>query len=229
MSKVEKVPTGSFSPFYGCTILIIGVLTFGGMVSWVLYSGYKQNQEIGLFTVDNPEPLPAPEISPEQKTSLQTKLRSFSELALLDKPTSLTLSVAELNVLVTLTAEAEVADYRGIVLFTGIDPKSKELLAKLHWPMNKLSLKEDAKRYLVGDGTFIPFVDKGALELRIENVFVPGKPVSEGFLNNLRQWPWLNLAKTKTEIADVLGKIKTIDFTPDGTALVLSTETPPAP
>lgn len=220
--STEKAPVSPSNPFFGCVILSIIVLTFAGIVAWVLYSGYKQDQEIGLFTVDQPNPFPQTQVTEAEKLALKQKIQTFEATIREGKAAELHLTILELNQLLVITHEADIVDYREVVQFTGFKPNRKVVEAKLHWPMNKLSLDKNAKRYLIGEADFQLYLDNTpALELLIEEVRVPGKPISPGFLGSLRQWPWLNLAKTKENIANVLKKISEIDFSEDGQTLIL--------
>jgi hypothetical protein len=221
MSQAKKEPTGPFNPLYGCAILLIVICTFGGIVTWVLYSGYRQDKEIGMFTVENATPLPTPETSEEQKAALLTKLDSFTDASANGKHVPLLLSVEELNTLLVVSGEREVADYRGIVRFTRIDPEAKLLFTDLVWQINRLPFSDAPDRFLVGEGGFKLVIEKNALDVYIETLAVPGKPVSEGFLRNLKAWPWLNLAKLKPEVAAVLGRVTSFEFPPDGSAVIL--------
>lgn len=217
----QKEPTTSSNPLYGCAILIIAICTFGGIVGWTLYSGYRQDKEIGFFTVDKADPLPISTLDTAQKDALSQRLKTFAEAAKKDEKVELALTMDDLNALLVLAAESEVGDYRGIVRFTGADSTGKYLMADLCWPMNRLSLTDDSKRYLVGQGGFEPTFDNKAFDLHIVTLTVPGKTVSPGFLRNLGNWPWLNLAKLKPEIATVLGKITVFEVVSDKAVLRL--------
>lgn len=221
MSQAQKEPTGPFNPLYGCAILVIAICTFGGIVGWTLYSGYRQDKEIGQFTTDNAPPLPTPTPTEEQKTALLTKLDSFDDATANGKAVPLLLSVEELNTLLVVAGEKEVADYRGIARFTAIDPQSQLLIADLCWQMNRLPGSNGPKRFLVGTGGFKPVIENNSLDLHIETLTVPGKPVSEGFLRNLKAWPWLNLAKLKPHVKAVLEKVTSFEFSPDGSSIIL--------
>ncbi|CAN5907653.1 hypothetical protein BH11VER1_BH11VER1_36090 [soil metagenome] len=203
----QNEPKISSSPLYGCAILLIAACTFGGIVGWTLYSGYRQDKEIGFFTVDKAEALPVANLDAAQKDALSQRLKTFAESAKKGEKVVLELTMDDLNALLVLAADSEVGDYRSIVWFTGIDATGKLLMADLCWPMNGLFLKGESKRYLVGQGGFEPTFDNKSFDLHIVTLTVPGKTVSPGFLRNLGNWPWLNLAKLKPEIAAVLGKI----------------------
>lgn len=215
-TEPAKEPALQSNPFYGCAILMIVVLTFGFIIGWTLYSGMQQSKEIGTFTVPDPAPLPENKPTDEQKATLKMKLNTFAEVANNGKPVALALTVEDLNTIIALAGEAGVADYRGMVWFTGMDTGTKMLKADIVWKMNNLPFVEAADRFLAGHATFKPVIENGALELHIETLEVPGKTVSEGFMRQLRNWPWLNLAKLKDEVKNPLGKVTSFDFTEVG-------------
>jgi len=221
MTKVTKDPTSGFNPFFGCAILIIVICTFGGIVGWVVYSGYRQDKEIGMFTVDEAPELAPLNVPPNGKATVMSKLVTFAESARSGQTASLSLTWQELNALLEIAAEYEVADYRGIVAFTGINGPSKLLEADLRWPMNRLSLSDKSKRFLVGTGGFKPIIENDSFDLKIETLEVPGKTVSYGFLRNLQAWPWLNLAKLKPQVADALKKVTSWEIAEDGSTLTI--------
>lgn len=200
------------NPMYGCVIMILMMSIMGGIVSWIMYSGLKQNAEIDKFTVDVADPLPMAEVGDVEREVLQRKLADFLVASGGGEVVRLTLSVQEMNALVVLAAEAGIADYRGMVRFTGVDVEGEVLLADLCWPMNRLSLKDKSKRYLVGQASFSPYIENGSMDLRIVGLKVPGMEVNEGFLRSLGNWPWLNLAKLNVSVAEVMKRVVRFGF-----------------
>ena len=219
--KLTKEPTAGGNPFYGCAILLIAIATFSFIILWSLYSGLKQSSEIDTFTETNAPPLAALEVGEAQKAAVRTKLDAFGMAAKTGRPVTLTLSLDELNAVLVLSGESGVADYRGMLRFTGIDAPAQKLKADIRWQMNNLPFAQAAERFLVGQATFKPVIENNALELHIEDLNVPGKAVSEGFLRHLRGWPWLNLAKLKPEVSAPLAKVTRFEFSTDGMLLVL--------
>jgi hypothetical protein len=204
-TKAVKEPRGQSSPLYGCAILLIAILTFGGTAFYMfIYTPYMQNKEISGFTVQDAPPLEAIKVEEAQKATIRTKLNTFATVANLGKPVTLTLTPEDLNTIVLLAAEAGVADYRDMVRFTGFNAAAQSLEANIRWKMNNLPFVEAPDRYLAGHATFKPVIENGALELHIETIDVPGKSVSEGFVRQLHNWPWLNLAKLKDVVKNPL-------------------------
>lgn len=224
MPKLERIPTGPFNPFYGCAIMIIIASLMGGFVTWTIYSGLRQDKEIGEFTVDRADPVPVAEVSPSEREELTQKLTGFATAAREGRPASLSLTVSELNALIVLAGDAGIADYRGMVKFTGLDPATQTLLADLCWPLNRLPFSGQGKRYLTGQGSFKPSISAPAtFEVHIDTLSIPGRTVSTGFLNSLRTWPWLNLAKVNPAVSDTLKTVTSFEFSPDSSTLTLKT------
>lgn len=222
---VVKEPVSGSNPFYGCAILIIAALTFGGIVSWMLYSGYKQDKEIASFTVNNAPPLPAAALTDADRAAMQGKLESFAKEATSGKAVKLTLNLDELNKVIALAGEKKVAnyDYRGILRFTSLDARAARLHADIRWQMNNLPFSKAPDRFLVGSAVFLPKIENGAFDLYLESVDVPGKTVSPGFVGHLQTIPWLAVMKNDTHVAEVLKRVTSVEFTEDGSALVLQT------
>ncbi|MCE9519380.1 MAG: hypothetical protein K8R87_07505 [Verrucomicrobia bacterium] len=230
MPDLNKVPTGKFNPGYGCAIFAMMILTFGGIVTWVIHSLLEQNRQIAGFTVEQAEPMPALGASDNDKEALREKLSAFAVAVEKGGAAHLELSVADCNVMLALATDAgiggdkESTPYPDLLRFTGFDAQSRVLQSEIRLPMNKLPW-QDGKRFLVGSATFRPEIDNGSLILKIEGVSVPGKPVPEGFVRNLKIWDWLDVAKKKnTHIADALKKITAWRITENGAFLVLDSQ-----
>jgi hypothetical protein len=95
--------------------------------------------------------------------------------------------------------------------------------------MNNLPFVQGPDRYLAGHATFKPVIENGALEMHIESLEVPGKSVSEGFIRQLRNWPWLNLAKLQESVKGPLSKVSGFEFSPDNASFTLTCGTPAGP
>ncbi|WP_170157090.1 hypothetical protein [Roseimicrobium gellanilyticum] len=221
--SVVKEPVSGSNPFYGCAIMIIAALTFGGIVGWMLYSGYKQDKEIASFTVHDAPSLAASVLTDATREALQKKIDAFSEEAKKDKPATLTLSLEDLNQVIALAGEKKIGDYdyRNVVHFTAMDGKAGRLLANIRWQMNNLPLSKAPDRFLVGSASFLPRVDGGNFDVYLDTVEVPGKTVSPGFIGQLQTIPWLAVSKNNTDVAEVLKHVGAVEFLPDSSALVL--------
>jgi hypothetical protein len=231
MAKLQKVPTSSYHPGYGCAIFMIAILTFAGMAVWVIYAGKEQDRQISLFTIEGAPPLESPKPTAEEKTALKSRLADFSKTMASGQTARLSLSLKDLNALITLCGEAGLLDDRGSLLFTGMDAAKQELQADLHWQLNSFpfTLEERKPRFLMGKAIVKPTVEGGAFELHIMDVAVPGKTVSEGFMHNLAQLPLLGVLRAKPETAPTLASISSFQITPENTLVLEGKPLPKVP
>ena len=229
MSKLEKTPTGPFNPFYGCAILAIMVLTIIGIITWMFYSLLQQDKEIASFATDSAPAFPAVAMSQQDKTALLTKLSTFAKAAADGPSASLSFSIAEMNGLLALAADQHLGEEKGgtpyleMLRFSSMDAGTKTLRADIHLPVNRLPWLGEGRRFVIGSAVFKPGIEGNSFDLKIDDLQVPGKLVSEGFVNNLRLMPWLSVAKLKPEISAPLGKVSSFEISPDGTMLTLKT------
>lgn len=227
MSDLQKVPIGKFHPGYGCAILAIMILTFGGIVTWIIHSLLEQNRQIAGFTLEHAEPMTIQDVSADAKAALRGKLSAFAAAADKGVATRLELDVTECNVLLALATDAGIGGdkdstpYPELLRFTSFDARDRVLQTDIRLPMNKLPWQE-GRRYLMGGASFRPEIDNGSLVVKITDVSVPGKTVPAGFVRNLKIWDWLDVAKKKdARIDGVLKKVTTWRITEDGNHLVL--------
>lgn len=233
MAEVQKIPTGRFHPGYGCAIMAIMVLTFSGIVTWVVYSLLRQDREISGFTVEAARPLPAFAPGDAEKAALRQRLTAFSSGTAAGASAPLGLSPHDCNLTLALATDAGIggdkdsSPYTDILRVTAFDPSARLIKADLRLPMNKLPWRE-GRRFLSGTATFRPDIENGSLVIRVADVEVPGKSVSEGFVRNLRNWDWLDIAKKRNPAFDeAMKRIASWRIAADGSALVL--ERSPAP
>ena len=99
MASVQKVPTASFSPYYGCAIMLMAVLTFGGILAWSWHVLVTQDKVIASLTVDDPETLPRNALAEPARQALVQRLKGFADGALSGQSTELDLTLEELNAL----------------------------------------------------------------------------------------------------------------------------------
>src|SRR6187455_879006 len=127
MPEVQKVPTSGFNPGYGCAIFVLMILTFGGIVTWVVHTLMEQDRQIATFTVERADPMPPAVVSEADRAALREKLSAFSALVDQGNAAQLELSVAECNALLALATEAGIGGgndstpYPELMRFTGLD------------------------------------------------------------------------------------------------------------
>lgn len=221
MARVQKVPTAEFSPYYGCTIMVIAVLIFGGIITWSAYTLITQDKQIALITQDEPIKLVPVELTAEQKGDVLRRLTDFGEAAQAGTAASLKLTVPELNALPGLAPKNDYGSYEGMVVLDKTDPAKNSLIGRICLPLNKLKFWEGKKRYLVGEATFLTQVHDDGVDAKIVAIQVPGKEVPQGFVNNMEVWTLLAPYRKVEPMASILKGIRSVEVTPEG--VVLST------
>ncbi len=221
MTKITKEPTGSFSPFYGCAIITMAAMIFGGIVTWSAYSFLKQDSEIAKFTVEQPAPLARQSLPVADQAAFKTKLSAFAEAATAGKPATLTLNLAELNTLIELAPDTGYGNYKEMISFKALKP-GDTLIGDVCLPLNKAKFWEDKKRYAIGEASFVLDITKDAgPDLHVTALSIPGKTVNDGFIQTLSSSRWLTPYQKLPAFTPILKAIKKATVTAEG--VVLST------
>ena len=220
MSRVQKLPTASFSPYYGCVIMIAAILVFGGIIGWSAYTYFVQDSAIAAITVDAPAPLPSAELPPETMAALQKRLTDFAAAATTDRPAELALTLAELNALLPLAPDTGSGNYAGKLRLIRSNPVTGTLTAQTSLPMNK-KFWEKGFRYLVGEVTFHIYLHEEGPDAKVVDVQIPGKYVEPGLIQDMGRWPWLGLYQSGP-LGAVLKGIRHVQVTAEG--VLLSTQ-----
>lgn len=215
MARVEKVPVSSFSPFYGCAIMIMAALVFGGIIAWSAYSLFQQDKAIAVFAENQPQKFAAIDLSPEAKTALEKKLADFHA----GQVAEISLSIAELNGLLLLAPDSGYGVYTEMLRFERTEPGKNRLVAKVSLPMNHIKFWEDKKRYLNGEATYQVELNEAGVDARIVDVKVPGKTVAEGFIAGIGTWTLLAPYQKIEPTGSALKRVKKATVTPEGITL----------
>lgn len=232
--EVQKIPTAGFNPGYGCAILALMILTFAGIVTWVVHSLLEQDRQISGFTIESAPALPTFTVSDAGKTALRQKFLAFADAAA-KGAAELTLEVNECNTALALATDAGIGGdkdstpYPELLRITGFDTGARVLKTDIRLIMNKLPWRS-GHRYLVGYATFRPGIENGSFVIRVETIEVPGRTVPEGFVRNMKIWDWLDVAKKKdSRISDALKRVSSWRIAADGSLLILEAGAATAP
>lgn len=222
MARIQKIPTAPFSPYYGCVIMVMAVLTFAGIIAWSAYSLLTQDKEIAKLTMEEPVKLAPVELSPEARAALEKRLADFSlQVAASTEatPAELNLTVADLNAIITIAPDTGYGTYADMVRVTGTDPARKALITQVCLPMKKLKFWEGKFRYLIAELAFFVHVHEEGVDAKVMDVKVPGKEVPEGFIVGMEIWPWVAPYRKLEPMGSVLKKIRRATVTPEGVTL----------
>jgi len=219
---LSKAPVSSYSPFYGCGIIVAAAIVFGGIIAWSAYTLFRQDAEIESMTVAAPAQFAPLNLSPAEDAQLLEKLTRLKRSVQAGQPASLSLSIAELNAIIQKTPDLGNGTYAEIVRFTGTLPDQNALLADVSMRLNRLPFSKGPMRYLVGTATFTVEVNSEGPDTRITAIEVPGKTVPSGFIDSQHLWTWVAPFRKDEELASILKALRSARVT--STGLELSTQ-----
>jgi hypothetical protein len=217
MAKIEKTPTGEFHSGVGCIIMTIIITGIVLALWWAYYTLTTMDSAIAAVTQSAPAKLPEVAAVPD----LQKRLADFSTIATAGKPATLTLSVADLNVLILLAPDS--ATYKDMLRVKSLDAVQQVVTTDSSLTMNKKFWETD-KRYLVGEVDFTLEVTEAGPDAKVSAVRVPGKAVPEKMVQGMQIGylkPYLEHSKT----GPILKAIKQAKVQANG--LWVSTVEPP--
>jgi hypothetical protein len=215
MARIQKIPTGEFSPFYGCAIMSLAALTFGGIIAFSAYSLFSQDKAIAVFASDTPIKLPPIELTSETRAALEKKLTDFASTAKTGQPAELTLSISELNALILIAPDTGYGTYTDLVRLESFDPQKSTVSGQVSLPMNNVKFWENKKRYLNGKITFHLYIHAEGIDAKVVDVKVPGKEVAEGFITGMEIWPWVAPYRKVEPIGTTLKAIQKVTVMAD--------------
>ncbi len=162
------------SPTPGCFIGIAGLVVFGLITIWTVYTGYTQNKKIEQFTSYEQADLGVEYRDEDTIIGLRHRVREFGK----DPAGTLELSVADLNDLIG--HEDRLFDFRKMIAIQEI---GETVTARIAFPMQTL-FQGGKLRYLNGTAELDPRMEDGQLMLKIVDLKPDvGGEVPEGFLN----------------------------------------------
>lgn len=215
MARVEKVPVSGFSPFYGCFIMGMAALVFGGIIAWSAYSFFQQDKAIAAFASDEPQKFAAIDLTPEARATLEKKLADFNS----SQVAEISLSIAELNGLLEIAPDTGYGNYKEMIRFQRTDPAKNVVIAQVCLPMNRMKFWEDKKRYLIGEASYEVMTHEAGPDAKVVDVKVPGKTVAEGFIAGIGTWTLLAPYQKLETLGPALKRVKKSTVTADGITL----------
>lgn len=224
MSKFQKVPTAPFNPFYGCAIMTMAALIFGGIIAWSAYTLFTQDKAIAQITVDAPITLPPVDVTPEARADLEKRLTTFADAARNNQPAELALTLADLNAIISIAPDTGYGSYADLVRLEKTIPDKDAITGHVCLPLNNIKFWEDKKRYLIGEITFYMHIHEEGVDAKVVDVQVPGKEVPDGFVTGMEIWPWVAPYRKVEPIGAVLKAIRQVKVTDVG--IVISTIAP---
>ncbi len=209
MSDLAASPTKDrrFTP--GCLMFMVGGVWLLALGGWMIYSLFQQVKEIRAFADSAAKQVVPAQPTGEELSALRARLAAFSTAAASKTAASLRLSAGDLNAL--LATEEPLVGMKESALVEEITAEGIRL--RISVGMNGLPLTGE-RFWLNGLADVSPSAqkEKGIL-LATKNLSVPGKTVSEGFIQHYQENGHLDtllMAPYRTEGSAVLDILKTI-------------------
>ncbi len=184
-TRITRTPVAVGSPYAGCWLFVVcgGVLLC--MLSWGLFTFFKQSAQLDEFTDTAAQLLPVAKPEPAAITALEEKLTTFDKSVKAGQGGTLSLDTGELNTL--FAAEKPFESVRSVIVFEGIDTV---IHARVSLPMRTMKLEA---RWLNAVFDFVPGTkkDKG-FYVDLKAITVPGKTVTPGFEANYKTGGYLD-------------------------------------
>jgi hypothetical protein len=224
MAKIQKVPTGEFSSYYGCYIIVMAAFVFFGIIAWSAWSFFKQNEEIGKFTVDEPVKFEVKALPEVEMKTLREKLAAFGEAAKAGTPAVLSLTLDEMNAVIQIAPDSGYGSYKDIVHLKKTDPANNRLIADLSMPLRGLESWKVKTRYMIAEGVFLMQVHEEGIDAKLIDVMIPGKTVPPGFVDNLQIWTWIAPYRKLEPLGSMLKGVKKVTVTAEGITMSTTKE-----
>ncbi len=208
------------NPGAGCIVIMLAFSMLGGIASYGIYSGIRQDRDIAAFTHESPRELSTTEIDKSRFSEVEKRLSDFAVAGKSGKQNSFSLTADDLNLLVAEKPALE--KVRGTVWFTGIE--NERIRAEIAMPMNRLAFWKPP-RYLNADCTMKVESAEGRIFLRFDEFDIQtDNPVPEGFLERMRQSDLLAPYKSNEDLEKLFES--RLSSRIEGNAII--TETKPA-
>ena len=192
--------------FYGCLTLIVALVVFAaaGVVAFRYFQ--KKVQE---YADTKPMAIEKGDASPAKLNAVQKRIDAFKDaVANQNTPQELALTTDEINTLLAGQPDLQTLANR-VFVFT----ENGQLKGKLSWPLDQFGLKG---RYFNGTGTFKIGVDRGDLDLRLDDVQTQsGKPLPDPFLQELRKHDFADDLQRDAQTAAALRRVDSVEVKDD--------------
>lgn len=192
--------------FYGCLTLIIAMVVLAAAAIVVFRYFQKKVQE---YADTKPMVIEKADASPAKLNAIQKRIDAFKDaVTTQNTPQELALTTGEINSLLAGQPDLQPLASRVFVFI-----ENGQLKGKLSWPLDQFGIKG---RYFNGTGTFKITVERGDLDLRIDDVQTQsGKPLPAPFLQELRKHDFADDLQRDAQTASALRQINSVEVKED--------------
>ena len=219
--KPREVPAESSarSPFAGCAILIAALLVMVFLITFSIFTLFRQFNEIAKFTSEKPVPV---EVSPIENqeaalNSLAERLESFRQQLSGTAEATLALSADEMNL--AIAAYEPFKDLRGTFRVSSVEAET--LRIAISFPLNgKPRLARDGEggwitsdsRYLNGSLIARPALLKREIVLKLDGLEVPGAAVPKEFIEQMSPYRITERYLTDPVLGPAMAKLTRVEI-----------------
>lgn len=218
--EIEPLPAGRNLPRSGCYVFIALGVVLAGLTAWGVFTMIRQDQAIGAFTSEHPAQVAVAEVPPQATADdLADRFQAFAR----GDSDRFELTLDELNQAIATFAELE--DYRGVIQFTGMQPDSSTVAARVSLTLNQARFWR-GHRYLNGRIDFQPMATETGLQLVVADLVVPDREVDPGFIRSFGTLDWLGGFRDEDQsLADsFIKRARSVEVTPTHVRILAGTK-----
>lgn len=215
------------NPGAGCIIMIVALASLSFLVSFGIWSLFKQHREISKFTDQSPRELPVPDL--ESNAPAMIKLNAALETFRTDtgnkREATLRLSPEEINL--AFAAFDKFDELRETFSISRITSEAMHI--DISFKMRGAPLNSEDFRYLNGTMIATPQLTGGEIIFEVSEIKVPGKSVPEGFVGVFSPYRPAQVYLEDEVLGSWMGKLTSLSLEDGFLVLAIKpSETPPS-
>ena len=197
----EKKKRGCF--FYGCLTAIALIVAGSFAVYFLVKSAI--NTLVMNYTVSAPAELPRSSVPEEQFRQLEARVGAFRQVINGDSvsPAELSLSGSDVNALIE--NDPDLKEVKGLAW---VDIRDDRIRAKVNLPLDSAGFPG---RFVVGEGEVSIMLERGILDIRLQQLALNGSAVPEEIMTEVRKENLAAGLYKKESNLDFLKKIDRIE------------------
>lgn len=207
------------SPFAGCAILIAALLVMVFLITFSIFTLFRQFNEIAKFTGGKPVPVAISPIEDQEAAlnSLAERLESFRQQLSGTAEATLALSADEMNL--AIAAYEPFKDLRGTFRISSVEAET--LRIAISFPLNgKPRLAREGEggwitsdsRYLNGSLIARPGLLKREIVLKLDGLDVPGATVPKEFIEQMSPYRITERYLTDPVLGPAMAKLTRVEI-----------------
>jgi HAMP domain-containing protein len=207
------------SPLAGCGILVVAVLVMVFLVSFSIYTLFRQFDEIKKFTLDTPVPVEVSTVEDRENeiNDLAERLESFRQELQGEDETSLALDVDDLNL--AIAVYAPLSELRSTFRVESITPEAMRIAISFRLNGKPRLAKSGEDGWVKYDPRFLngTLVTRAQLHdqevvLRVDEILVPGAEVPDGFTGQMSPYRPTQRYVTHSILGPAMARLTSVEM-----------------